>query len=242
MAYASKAGRAVANASSPDAFCVCDRCSMWWNRSRMQWQYDWRGPTLQNLRILVCPPCYDSPQQQLRSIVIPADPLPVIQPRVEPFLYDSTNDHTVSAAPTIDPLTGIPVPGTTTFLTQDGQAMTEIPLGNPPGLDRNAVMPLYGQQAYGVLLALLSVTSNGSDQISVTCSTAHGLQTGSQIAASGLADSQADGFYSVVVNSAMALQYQTVNAIPADALLTPTTTIVTALVGTPRGYITIPQV
>lgn len=43
-----------------------------------------------NLRILVCPPCIDRPQQQLRAIVIPADPVPIRNPRIEPFVSDET--------------------------------------------------------------------------------------------------------------------------------------------------------
>lgn len=36
---------------------------------------------MQNLRILVCPKCYDLPNEQLRSILIPADPVPLQNPR-----------------------------------------------------------------------------------------------------------------------------------------------------------------
>jgi len=35
------------------------------------------------LRLLVCRRCLDKPQIQLRTIVIPPDPLPVINPRPE---------------------------------------------------------------------------------------------------------------------------------------------------------------
>jgi hypothetical protein len=43
-----------------------------------------------NTRILVCNRCFDKPQQQLRAIIIPADPLPIRNPRVEPFAEDET--------------------------------------------------------------------------------------------------------------------------------------------------------
>src|SRR5580693_3923349 len=68
MPYASIAGRARANPSSPRAFAVCDRCGIWYNHVDLQWQFDWRGASLMNLRLLVCRPCYDDPQQQLRAI------------------------------------------------------------------------------------------------------------------------------------------------------------------------------
>ncbi len=90
MAYASRSGRARTSARSPDAFFVCDRCGMWGNRSRANWQFDWRGAALQNIQLLVCKRCLDRPQEQLRAIVLPADPVPIVQPRTEPFFDDET--------------------------------------------------------------------------------------------------------------------------------------------------------
>jgi hypothetical protein len=52
---------------------------------------DYRGRNLQNLRILVCEPCYDTPQPQLRPIVLPPDPLPIINARTENFYVDETD-------------------------------------------------------------------------------------------------------------------------------------------------------
>lgn len=49
----------------------------------MSWQYEWSGSTLQNQRILVCPPCLDIPNAQLRSYVTPPDPIPFDNPRIE---------------------------------------------------------------------------------------------------------------------------------------------------------------
>jgi hypothetical protein len=49
---------------------------------------DWAGVQLINKRILVCPKCLDKPQQQLRAIVLPADPVPIRNPRPEPFEDD----------------------------------------------------------------------------------------------------------------------------------------------------------
>lgn len=89
MGYASKAGRAVTSASNPRAHAICDRCGFRWNHERLRWQFDWAGTSLINKRVLVCPNrCYDKPQQQLRAIIIPADPLPIRNPRVEPFAED----------------------------------------------------------------------------------------------------------------------------------------------------------
>jgi len=52
---------------------------------------DWRGTSLMNLRILVCTrTCNDKPQAQLRAIILPADPVPVRNPRTEPFTEDES--------------------------------------------------------------------------------------------------------------------------------------------------------
>lgn len=51
-------------------------------RSQLVWQWDWRGPSLANLRILVCTAtCDDIPQEQLRPIILGPDPIPVSDPR-----------------------------------------------------------------------------------------------------------------------------------------------------------------
>ena len=46
-------GRAKVDASNPRAFGVCDRCGFLYNHKDLRWQYDYRGRSLQNLRILV---------------------------------------------------------------------------------------------------------------------------------------------------------------------------------------------
>lgn len=72
------------NARKPEARGVCDRCGLQYSHKDLQWQFEWQGPRLQNKRILVCNTgCLDVPQQQLRTIIIPADPLPIMNPRPE---------------------------------------------------------------------------------------------------------------------------------------------------------------
>lgn len=212
MAYASKAGRAFTSSTNPRAKGVCQRCGIWYLRSELRPQYDWRGASLANLYIFVCPHCLDTPQEQLRSIVLPADPVPVTFPLVESFVDDEGGNSPV--------------------------------YGLPTGLDANAVMPFDGatQTAYGAPLDLLSVTANGTTTVSVTCRTAHGLSTNDQIAAEGLTNPRATGFYSVTVTSATAFTYTTALAVTAGSLLTGHTRIITALVGLPYGVTTIPQV
>ena len=245
MAYASRSGRARTSATSPQAFGVCDRCGEWWNFVNLSWQYDWRGASIQNLYIKVCPHCRDTPQEQLRAIVLPPDPEPIIQARVEWFVQDETTTMSVAPAST-DPVTGIPVYAPVPMATVPGVQMTPEPVGRPVGLLQGAVMPLQVVNGvpmqFGAKLPLVSVTANGTDQIAVTCSAPHGLATNDQISVEGLSNNLADGFYSVTVTTATAFSYQTYSVIAAGGLLTGTTNMVTCLVGLPYGYAQIPQV
>lgn len=78
-------GRARVSTLAPRAHGICDRCGFRWNHSQLSWQLQWAGVKLQNLRILVCRRCKDIPQPALKTIVIPADPLPILNPRPEAY-------------------------------------------------------------------------------------------------------------------------------------------------------------
>lgn len=78
-------GRATIDSAYPRALAVCDRCQFLYNHSQLQWQYQWQGPKLQNQRILVCTTCYDTPQEQFRTIILPPDPVPILNPRPEQY-------------------------------------------------------------------------------------------------------------------------------------------------------------
>jgi hypothetical protein len=117
----------------------------------LKWQYDWAGASLINKRILVCDTCYDEPQEQLRAIVLPADPVPIINPRVEPYAWDEVDRRQVSGYNATSPSTGIPVQQGDTRVTTLNNAATEdtrvtqqtgeAPYGTNelPGTDPNAV-------------------------------------------------------------------------------------------------------
>ena len=104
-----------------------------------------------NKRILVCDTCYDEPQEQLRAIVLPADPVPIINPRVEPYAWDEVDRRQVSGYNATSPSTGIPVQQGDTRVTTLNNAATEdtrvtqqtgeAPYGTNqlPGTDPNAV-------------------------------------------------------------------------------------------------------
>ncbi len=70
---------------------------------------------MQNKHILVCPDCIDAPQPNgQRTIIIPADPVPIMNPRPDPHMFmgqSSSPDPYQNGAPTViategnDPLT-----------------------------------------------------------------------------------------------------------------------------------------
>jgi len=252
MGYASRSGRAQTSARNPRAFGVCDRCGIWTNHDKLSWQFDWRGASLMNTRILVCETCLDVPQSQLRAIIVPADPVPIQNPRVESFAADETNYRSTSGQGTIDTATGIPVPGTNQRITQNGNNRVTQQTGEPwvgisqqPGLDQNAIMPLQTientTKKYYVTLSLVSVTSDGAGNVAVTCSSAHNLSTGNQISVEGLSTATANGFYAVTVTTATAFTYQVNPVLLSGNLLTGTTKMVTTNVGLPYNDTQIPQ-
>jgi len=243
MGYASLSGRARTSSRNPRAFGVCDRCAIWYNHNQLRWQMDWAGASLINKRILVCDTCYDTPQNQLRAIILPADPVPVVNPRTEPYEFDEINTRVTSVTPTIDPVTGLAIPGTAPVLqTQNGLNNTTQPYGQPVGLAQAAVMPLQEGVTYGTVLPVLSISSIGTDVITVTCSSPHNLTTNDQISVEGVTVAQAAGFYSVTVTTATAFTYQMANSLAAQSLQTATTRVITAIVGLPYGYTQIPQI
>lgn len=222
MAYASIQGRST---PSKGAAAICDRCGFVFNHVDLSWQYDWRGVAVQNLRILVCRSCLDVPQEQLRAIVVPADPTPIINARTQDFLGSESDFRAISQPLVKDPVTGIPIPSTTLRVTEDCENRVLTPFGIPVGFDQNAVMPLNGTVHHGIPLSLLSVTSDGSATVTVTCGSAHGLQTDSQISVEGLSNNASNGFYSVIVLTATAFTYMTYGSNPKGSLLLPTSRI-----------------
>jgi hypothetical protein len=234
-------GHARVNPSAPSAWGRCDRCGFIYNHKNLRFQFDYRGPQLQNLRFLVCDTCYDKPQPQLKPLMLTEDPLPVINARPEDYNY--ANSGTISEPGfTVNYPTGIPVPNDLELTTEDGNLIQDQPIGKPADLDPNAVMPLINQIQYAIALPVLSVTGNNTPIVTVTCSSPHGLSTNSQIAVSGLTNNDATGFYSVTVISSTVFTYQANKAIPFGGLLGPNYRIITASVGIPPQYTQIPQV
>ena len=241
MGYASIAGRARTNPSKPSAHAICDRCGFRYCLTDLKFQFDWRGTSMQNLRILVCERCYDKPQEQLRTIIYPPDPPPVPNARPQDFV-DAESDYRITEGTTIDPLTGIPMPSGNTRITEDGQVRITQPVGPPDGFDAGAQMPLVAQQKWAVKLPILSVSGDVPSQVvSVTCDGPHGLSTGAQVIAQGLDDAGACGCFAVTVTTATAFNYTTQNPMRTQGnLLTAEGFIITSNVGMPYGVSQVP--
>lgn len=84
--------------SSPRAWGTCDRCGFVTNLNKLSWQHEWAGLQLINKRILVCTPCHDTPQRQLGSIVLPPDPMPVMNARPENYRIDELWERMVETS------------------------------------------------------------------------------------------------------------------------------------------------
>ena len=242
MGYASQAGRARTSAKNPQAHAICDRCGFRYNHVDLRWQFDWRGTSLQNIRLLVCNSCTDEAQQQLRAIVIPADPVPIVNPRIQDFAVSET-DYIYAQTPTVtDPTTGIPIPQGSDLVTQNGINVTTQPIGPPLGLDPNGIMPLKDITFFDVKLSVVSITTVGTTIVTVTCATPHGLSDHSQVAVTGTSLNTVMGFYSVKVTSPYVFTYEVVpniEIVPGN-WMTSNVIVATCSVGLPYNYLDIP--
>jgi len=126
-------GRARVSSRNPQAFAICDRCGFLQNHVSLRFQYEFAGTGLYNTKMLVCDRCYDTPQEQLKSIIIPADPMPIMNPRTQNYSQTETDYRQTSGDDTTDPVTGIPVPGGDTRITEDDGTRVTQETGEPPG-------------------------------------------------------------------------------------------------------------
>ena len=84
MAIGDLQGFAHTSLRDPRAKGECDRCRFWYPLDALQRQFEWRGAYLGDTGYLVCCRCLDIPQEQLRTIILPADPYPRVNPRPSP--------------------------------------------------------------------------------------------------------------------------------------------------------------
>lgn len=83
-------GHAKVDPTHPEAFAICDRCGFLYNRRDLTADKQWAGNQIRPTGHLVCGACNDIPNPTLRPIKLPADPVPVNQPRPEKHGPDKT--------------------------------------------------------------------------------------------------------------------------------------------------------
>jgi len=254
MAYASQVGRARTSSVSPQAHAICDRCGFRYNFVDLHRQYEWLGATLQPIgNLLVCERCLDIPQEQLRAITLPADPVPIIQARPELYAQDSL-DYIGTGQPTIDPVTGIPVPsrevlgGATTsdvIIPQPtGPNGSVGPSGvlNPGiGADPRAQAPLVKATVWATPIPITSIVANGTPVLTVNCSAPHNLASGNQVAMWGVSNPLGYGFFNVTVTTATVFTVQANANIPSGTINTSSTKVITTNLGVPWQVTQVPQ-
>lgn len=77
------------NPADPEVWAQCDRCGFWRNGSDLVFQVEWAGNSLYSSGNLVCQDrCFDTPQEQFRTIILPPDPPPIVDARVPDFDYE----------------------------------------------------------------------------------------------------------------------------------------------------------
>jgi hypothetical protein len=76
------------DAGNPQAAGQCDLCGRWYNHVDLRWNMEWSGTQLRNTYSLRCRECVDRPQEQLRTIILPPDPPPILNARVPNFAYE----------------------------------------------------------------------------------------------------------------------------------------------------------
>ena len=80
--------RARTNPTRPEAWGTSDRSGFIGNQKNLLWQYEWAGTQLINTRALVYADEYDRPQRQLGTIILPPDPVSILNARPEQYPVD----------------------------------------------------------------------------------------------------------------------------------------------------------
>src|SRR5271169_5877295 len=110
--------RTSTNVRSPRSWGTCDRSGFIANHENLVWQFDWRGTQLENLRILVAPDMLDEPQRQLGTIILPPDPVSILNARPEQYAMEEPTPplFTYLSAAVLAGVTALPVDGVSGFV------------------------------------------------------------------------------------------------------------------------------
>lgn len=85
-------GHAQLDPRSPAAFGICDRCGFLYQHRNLRWEVQYQGQYINKTGFLVCNTCWDVPNPQLKPKALPADSVPILNPRKE--AADSNMDQT----------------------------------------------------------------------------------------------------------------------------------------------------
>lgn len=80
--------RAATDPTAPAAWGTSDRGGWIGNHKNLLWAVQWRGTQLRRTGSLVYPDEWDEPQRQLGTIIIPPDPVPIMNARPEQYAID----------------------------------------------------------------------------------------------------------------------------------------------------------
>lgn len=91
--------RTFTDPTRPKAWGTDDRTGFIGQHGDLCWQHEFAGQKLINLKILTYPEFLDKPQRQLGTIILPPDPLPILNARPEQYSLD---EQPVSTRVTMD--------------------------------------------------------------------------------------------------------------------------------------------
>jgi hypothetical protein len=91
MPLSNPTGFARVSRRYPRAFAMCSQCNYWFNRVDLVEQMEFQGNEVRPTGFFVCTrTCYDVPQPQLSTPVLPNDPQPIRLPQFELYQEDTT--------------------------------------------------------------------------------------------------------------------------------------------------------
>jgi len=83
MSYRPKGKHVLIDSDNPEALGICDKTQFVFKRKDLIKQMEWRGNALVWTGFLVGRPYVDTPNEQLRPPILPPDPVPTVQPRLQ---------------------------------------------------------------------------------------------------------------------------------------------------------------
>jgi len=83
--------------ANPRGWGECDTCGHYFQLEKLAYQVEWMGTAIKRTGFRVCRECLDKPNEQLRTILLPPDPVPLKDPR-PPKYHDPAPAYPYTAA------------------------------------------------------------------------------------------------------------------------------------------------